>query len=208
MTGNIFTDAAATLPYLDLPKTGSPSLFWAELAKKLGWSDVTGYPENLKVDKLDETNVSWDGGYRKTHLYKTDQFFRHPATLAFFSTTSLVWANIPNFDFPRGADFLAEKCTTTTQRNRISPAPSGERNFYIYSFLIVGTSQEKRQHLPSLDNTFLGLRGTLTCPNGVCDDDGLRFDQLKPALKTVVFSRASHCSDIPARCRRSPSRQI
>ncbi|KAF8147259.1 glycosyltransferase family 2 protein [Crassisporium funariophilum] len=79
------------------------------------------------------------------------------------------------------------------ERNRVAAVPSGERNFHIFYYLVAGASPEERQHLHLLDKTtyrYLGQRGTTTArPNGGRDDDGLRFDQLKIALKTIGFSK-------------------
>lgn len=79
------------------------------------------------------------------------------------------------------------------ERNRVSAVPSGERNFHIFYYLVAGASPEERQHLHLLDKTtyrYLGQRGTTaTRPNGSRDDDALRFDQLKIALKTIGFSK-------------------
>ena len=79
------------------------------------------------------------------------------------------------------------------ERNRVAAVPSGERNFHIFYYLIAGASPEERQHLHLLDKTmyrYLGPRGTTsTRPNEGRDDDGLRFDQLKIALKTIGFSK-------------------
>ena len=78
------------------------------------------------------------------------------------------------------------------ERNRVSAVPSGERNFHIFYYLVAGASPEERQHLHLLDKTtyrYLGHRGTVARPNGARDDDGLRFDQLKIALKTIGFSK-------------------
>ncbi|KJA23760.1 glycosyltransferase family 2 protein [Hypholoma sublateritium FD-334 SS-4] len=78
------------------------------------------------------------------------------------------------------------------ERNRVSAVPSGERNFHIFYYLVAGASPEERQHLHLLDKTtyrYLGHRGTVSRPNGARDDDGLRFDQLKIALKTIGFSK-------------------
>lgn len=79
------------------------------------------------------------------------------------------------------------------ERNRISSLPSGERNFHIFYYLVAGASPEERQHLHLLEKTtyrYLGQRGTpATRLNGGRDDDGLRFDQLKIALKTIGFSK-------------------
>ena len=107
MTGYVFDNAAAISPHLELPKTGATSLFCAELAKKLGCYVMAGYPEKLNDAELDEikrttteprhteTGIeieqvgansavlcgpdgSWVGGYRKTHLYKTDLTWAKP----------------------------------------------------------------------------------------------------------------------------------
>jgi chitin synthase len=79
------------------------------------------------------------------------------------------------------------------ERNRVATVPSGERNFHIFYYLVAGASPEERQHLHLLDKTtyrYLGQRGTAaTRPNGSRDDDALRFDQLKIALKTIGFSK-------------------
>jgi chitin synthase len=78
------------------------------------------------------------------------------------------------------------------ERNRVSTVPSGERNFHIFYYLVAGASPEERQHLHLLDKTtyrYLGQRGTAARRNGGRDDDGLRFDQLKIALKTIGFSK-------------------
>ncbi|KAF9484250.1 glycosyltransferase family 2 protein [Pholiota conissans] len=78
------------------------------------------------------------------------------------------------------------------ERNRVSAVPSGERNFHIFYYLVAGASPEERQHLHLLDKTayrYLGHRATPARPNGGRDDDGLKFDQLKIALKTIGFSK-------------------
>jgi len=79
------------------------------------------------------------------------------------------------------------------ERNRVAAVPSGERNFHIFYYLVAGASPEERQHLHLLDKMmyrYLGPRGTtLARPGGGRDDDGLRFDQLKIALKTIGFSK-------------------
>ncbi|KAK0460456.1 glycosyltransferase family 2 protein [Desarmillaria tabescens] len=79
------------------------------------------------------------------------------------------------------------------ERNRVAGAPSGERNFHIFYYLVAGASEEERQHLHILDKTtyrYLGQRTTAARPNaGARDNDAVRFDQLKVALKTIGFSK-------------------
>ncbi|KAG8895612.1 hypothetical protein FRB99_000429, partial [Tulasnella sp. 403] len=76
------------------------------------------------------------------------------------------------------------------ERNRVAGAPSGERNFHIFYYLVAGASAEERQHLRLDDKTpyrYLGQRGGRS---GVPDpEDTNRFEQLKHALKTVGFSK-------------------
>ncbi|KAK1234699.1 hypothetical protein PQX77_002096 [Marasmius sp. AFHP31] len=80
------------------------------------------------------------------------------------------------------------------ERNRVVGAPSGERNFHIFYYLIAGASQEERAHLHLDDKTqyrYLEQRPGATAPRGgtANDDDSLRFEQLKVALKTIGFSK-------------------
>ncbi|KAI0315785.1 glycosyltransferase family 2 protein [Amylostereum chailletii] len=78
------------------------------------------------------------------------------------------------------------------ERNRVAGAPSGERNFHIFYYLVAGASPEERQHMHLLDKTtfrYLGQRGVPLTRQNVRDDDALRFDQLKVALKNVGFSK-------------------
>lgn len=78
------------------------------------------------------------------------------------------------------------------ERNRVSGVPSGERNFHIFYYLVAGASPEERQHLHLLDKAtyrYLGQRTASGRPNGGRDDDGVRFDQLKVALKTIGLSK-------------------
>ncbi|KAF4579719.1 hypothetical protein EYR40_000103 [Pleurotus pulmonarius] len=77
------------------------------------------------------------------------------------------------------------------ERNRVAGAPSGERNFHIFYYLVAGSSPEERQHLHLLDKMtyrYLGQRTAPKSPNGR-DDDAIRFDQLKVALKTIGLSK-------------------
>lgn len=79
------------------------------------------------------------------------------------------------------------------ERNRVAGAPSGERNFHIFYYLVAGASPEERQHLHLLDKStyrYLGQRGPLVGrQNNGRDEDAIRFDQLKMALKNVGISK-------------------
>ncbi|KAJ7117961.1 glycosyltransferase family 2 protein [Mycena crocata] len=78
------------------------------------------------------------------------------------------------------------------ERNRVSGAPNGERNFHIFYYLVAGATAEERQHLHLLDKTtyrYLGQHRAAAAPNSRPTDDGVRFDQLKVALKTIGLSK-------------------
>ncbi|KAF8218382.1 glycosyltransferase family 2 protein [Mycena galopus ATCC 62051] len=79
------------------------------------------------------------------------------------------------------------------ERNRVSGAPNGERNFHIFYYLVAGATPEERAHLNLLDKTtyrYLGQhRAPQSLPAGRPSDDALRFDQLKVALKTIGLSK-------------------
>ncbi|KAJ6489438.1 glycosyltransferase family 2 protein [Mycena vulgaris] len=78
------------------------------------------------------------------------------------------------------------------ERNRVSGAPNGERNFHIFYYLVAGASPEERQHLHLLDKTtyrYLGQHRTISAPNTRPTDDAVRFEQLKVALKTIGLSK-------------------
>ncbi|KAF8870157.1 P-loop containing nucleoside triphosphate hydrolase protein [Infundibulicybe gibba] len=83
------------------------------------------------------------------------------------------------------------KFATSPHPNLVAGPPSGERNFHIFYYLIAGASPEERQHLHLLDKTTYRYLGQHTAPraNGGCDDDTVRFDQLKVALKTIGLSK-------------------
>ncbi|KAG9027121.1 hypothetical protein FRB95_008118 [Tulasnella sp. JGI-2019a] len=77
------------------------------------------------------------------------------------------------------------------ERNRVAGAPSGERNFHIFYYLVAGASLEERQHL-HLDerSTYRYLNQRGGSRSGMLDpEDANRFEQLKHALKTVGFSK-------------------
>lgn len=78
------------------------------------------------------------------------------------------------------------------ERNRVAGAPSGERNFHIFYYLVAGAAAEERQHMHLSDKTtfrYLGQRGVPVRGNQGRDDDAVRFEQLKVALKNVGFSK-------------------
>jgi chitin synthase len=79
------------------------------------------------------------------------------------------------------------------ERNRVAGAPTGERNFHIFYYLVAGSTTEERQHLHLLDKAtyrYLGQRtASAARPTGGRDDDAIRFDQLKVALKSIGFSK-------------------
>ncbi|KAG7096112.1 hypothetical protein E1B28_006786 [Marasmius oreades] len=80
------------------------------------------------------------------------------------------------------------------ENNRVAGAPNGERNFHIFYYLVAGASAEERAHLHLGDKTqyrYLGQRPGAVAARGpnARDDDALRFEQLKVALKTIGFSK-------------------
>ncbi|KAF8513208.1 glycosyltransferase family 2 protein [Gautieria morchelliformis] len=75
------------------------------------------------------------------------------------------------------------------ERNRIAGALSGERNFHIFYYLVAGASPEERQHLKLLDKVSYRYLGHGARHNLGRDDDGMRFEQLKQALKSVGLSK-------------------
>ncbi|KIM80662.1 glycosyltransferase family 2 protein [Piloderma croceum F 1598] len=79
------------------------------------------------------------------------------------------------------------------ERNRVAGAPSGERNFHIFYYLVAGASPEERQHLHLLDKSvyrYLGSQSSIgTRLNTIREEDANKFDQLKVALKTIGLSK-------------------
>lgn len=77
------------------------------------------------------------------------------------------------------------------ERSRVAGAPSGERNFHIFYYLVAGASAEERQHMHLLDKMtyrYLGQRSPAPVRQSP-DDDARKFEQLKLALKNVGFSK-------------------
>ncbi|KAH9903379.1 glycosyltransferase family 2 protein [Cubamyces lactineus] len=79
------------------------------------------------------------------------------------------------------------------ERSRVAGAPSGERNFHIFYYLVAGASPEERQHMHLSEKTqyrYLGARPPLGVrgPSSQ-NEDAVRFEQLKVALKNVGFSK-------------------
>ncbi|KZS96924.1 glycosyltransferase family 2 protein [Sistotremastrum niveocremeum HHB9708] len=77
------------------------------------------------------------------------------------------------------------------ERSRVTGAPSGERNFHIFYYLIAGASTEERQHLHLHDKQAFRYLGQRAIPRNGGEDDGLRFEQLKMAMKSVGLSKRS-----------------
>lgn len=70
--------------------------------------------------------------------------------------------------------------------------PSGERNFHIFYYLMAGASPEERQHMhlnEKITYRYLAQRTVPGRPAQGRDEDAVRFDQLKMALKNVGFSK-------------------
>ncbi|KZT19143.1 glycosyltransferase family 2 protein [Neolentinus lepideus HHB14362 ss-1] len=79
------------------------------------------------------------------------------------------------------------------ERSRVARVPSGERNFHVFYYLLAGVSQEERQHL-QLDEKvpyrYLGQSSAASSRNPMRrKDDGVRFEQLKMAMKNAGFSK-------------------
>ncbi|TCD65299.1 hypothetical protein EIP91_002824 [Steccherinum ochraceum] len=78
------------------------------------------------------------------------------------------------------------------ERNRVAGAPSGERNFHIFYYLVAGAAAEERQHMHLTDKQtyrYLGQRGVPGRATQGPNDDANRFEHLKIALKNVGFSK-------------------
>ncbi|EAU81188.2 chitin synthase 8 [Coprinopsis cinerea okayama7 len=102
------------------------------------------------------------------------------------------------------------------ERGRVAAVPSGERNFHIFYYLVRGVNDDERGHLNLGDGRNFrylgGQRASIGGAHGLAgrfghhsqpsgpgghagvpgrDEDALKFDQLKIALKTIGFSKRS-----------------
>ncbi|TFK50010.1 glycosyltransferase family 2 protein [Heliocybe sulcata] len=79
------------------------------------------------------------------------------------------------------------------ERSRVARVPSGERNFHVFYYLLAGVSQEERQHLhldERVSYRYLGQSSAASNRNPMRrKDDGVRFEQLKMAMKSAGFSK-------------------
>lgn len=78
------------------------------------------------------------------------------------------------------------------ERSRVSSVPSGERNFHIFYYLMAGATAEERQHMHLNEKAtyrYLAQRAPPGRGSQGRDEDAVRFDQLKVALKNVGFSK-------------------
>ena len=76
------------------------------------------------------------------------------------------------------------------ERNRVAGAPSGERNFHIFYYLLAGASPDERQFLHLNERTVYRYT-THGGGNMVQEDDKSKFERLKYALKSIGFSKRS-----------------
>ncbi|KAJ6488481.1 glycosyltransferase family 2 protein [Mycena vitilis] len=76
------------------------------------------------------------------------------------------------------------------ERNRVSGAPNGERNFHIFYYLVAGATAEERAHMHLLEkSTYRYLGQHRAAPKDRGTNDSVRFEQLKVALKTIGLSK-------------------
>jgi chitin synthase len=79
------------------------------------------------------------------------------------------------------------------ERARVAGAPSGERNFHIFYYLVAGATPEERAHLRLADKgayRYLGARGAGPAP-GVRDEDAARGPRQASATRTRRGSSSS-----------------
>ncbi|RPD61627.1 glycosyltransferase family 2 protein [Lentinus tigrinus ALCF2SS1-7] len=160
----------------------------------------SGKSENrrLAIKTLLELSVSQPGkkGSKLGHQVPAAEFvlesFGHSRTL--FNPNASHFGKYTELQFTeRGRICGVKTLDYYLERNRVAGAPSGERNFHIFYYLIAGASQEERQHMHLSDKTqyrYLGARvpmGGRAAP--AQNDDAVRFEQLKVALKNVGFSK-------------------
>lgn len=75
------------------------------------------------------------------------------------------------------------------EKSRVAGAPSGERNFHIFYYLVAGASADERHHLKLTDRSTYRYLGPRQAAGPRPEEDATRFDQLKVALKTVGLSK-------------------
>ncbi|KAA1474601.1 glycosyltransferase family 2 protein [Dentipellis sp. KUC8613] len=159
----------------------------------------SGKSENrrLAIKTLLELSVSNPGkkGSKLAHQIPAAEFvlesFGNARTL--FNTNASRFGKYTELQFnDRGRLSGIKTLDYYLERNRVAGAPSGERNFHIFYYLVAGASPEERQHMHLIDKTnyrYLGQRNVPASRQDVRDDDAVRFDQLKVALKNVGFSK-------------------
>ncbi|KAF8313908.1 chitin synthase-domain-containing protein [Cantharellus anzutake] len=90
----------------------------------------------------------------------------------------------------RGRLYGAKTLDYYLEKSRVAGAPSGERNFHIFYYLLTGATNEERQHLHLSDKVVYRYL-THGGGNPFQEDDGHKFERLKHALKSVGFSKRS-----------------
>ena len=74
----------------------------------------------------------------------------------------------------------------------MAAVPSGERNVYIFYYLVTGASPKERQHLhlqEKVQYRDLGQHNSGFRPSSVRDDNTHQFEQLDVALKMIGLSK-------------------
>ena len=121
--------------------------------------------------KLSVSNPGKKGSKLITQILAADFVFE-----SFGNTRTLFNANASRFGKYTELQFTkrGRLCEVKTldyylERNRVSMPPSGERNFYIFYYLVAGALAEEHQHLHLTDKTtyrYLGQRSGNPRQNG------------------------------------------